>query len=207
MKHLPRTILAGALLIGAPAFANEAHHQAGAAAEPPVATDPAPPQKQSTGMMINNSMMGGMDSSGMISNDMRSDGMMKMVMNMMSGGEGPMGQMMSPDRVEGRIAFLATELKLTDAQQPLWKAVADALRANAKAAKEMMASMPAGMMSAETGGRTPLERIALQERMLSARLGGLHRLETALKPFYSELDDTQRSVADKLLMPAPMGMM
>ena len=36
------------------------------------------------------------------------------------------------DHVEGRIAFLKTELKITDAQQPLWNAVGDAMRANAK---------------------------------------------------------------------------
>ena len=34
--------------------------------------------------------------------------------------------------VEGRLAFLKTELKITDAQLPLWNAVADAVRANAK---------------------------------------------------------------------------
>ena len=34
--------------------------------------------------------------------------------------------------VEGRLAFLKTELKITDAQLPLWNAVAEAIRANAK---------------------------------------------------------------------------
>ena len=43
------------------------------------------------------------------------------------------------DHVEGRIAFLKTELKITDAQQPLWNAVADAMRASAK---DMAAMMP-----------------------------------------------------------------
>ena len=43
------------------------------------------------------------------------------------------------DHVEGRIAFLKTELKITDAQQPLWNAVGDAMRANAK---DMAAMMP-----------------------------------------------------------------
>src|SRR5437868_2827142 len=39
--------------------------------------------------------------------------------------------------VEGRLAFLKTELKITDAQLPLWNAVADAIRANVKSMGEM----------------------------------------------------------------------
>src|SRR6516164_4872740 len=39
--------------------------------------------------------------------------------------------------VEGRLAFLKTELKITDAQLPLWNAVADAIRANAKSMGDM----------------------------------------------------------------------
>jgi hypothetical protein len=58
-------------------------------------------------------------------------GMMQMIM----------GQNGMAGHVEGRIAFLKTELKITDAQEPLWNAVADAMRANAKE----MAEMPHGM--------------------------------------------------------------
>ena len=49
-----------------------------------------------------------------------------------------MGQNAMAEHVEGRIAFLKTELKITDAQQPLWNAVADAMRANAKEMTDMM---------------------------------------------------------------------
>src|SRR5690349_15695774 len=50
---------------------------------------------------------------------------------MMGQGGMPMMGMMQR-HVEGSIAFLKTELKITDAQLPLWNAVADAIRANAK---------------------------------------------------------------------------
>jgi hypothetical protein len=43
--------------------------------------------------------------------------------------------------IEGRLAFLKTELKITDAQAPQWNAYADALRANAKRKGEMMHAM------------------------------------------------------------------
>lgn len=201
MTTLRKTILAGAmLLISATAFAEDAHHPAAGAAEAPPAAAPAPaeqPDAPGAGMMVPGGMM--------------SEGMMRMMMGMMSGGDrpmgGPMGQMMSPDHIEGRVAFLRTELKVTDAQQPLWQVVAEALRANARMAKDMMAGMPDAMMPADSAPATPLQRIELHERMLSTRLEGLRQLKAALTPFYAALDDPQKAVADKLLTPAPMGMM
>jgi LTXXQ motif family protein len=58
-------------------------------------------------------------------------------------GSGMMGMM--GEHVEGRIAFLRAELKITDAQVPQWNTFADALRANAKRMGEMRNTM-GGMM-------------------------------------------------------------
>ncbi|TIV87979.1 MAG: hypothetical protein E5V93_01840 [Mesorhizobium sp.] len=200
MNTLFRTLAIGAgLAFSAPVLANDAHHPAGSgdASPPPAATENAEDGGTGLGMPM---MMGSS-----MPNTMMSNGMMKMMMDMMAGGD--MGQMMSPEHIEGRIAFLSTELKLTKAQRPLWDAVAEALRANAHSAKDMMAKMPAGMMGGDTAPETPVERIEVQERMLSTRLEGLRRLKVALAPFYASLDDAQKAVADKLLAPAPMGMM
>ena len=199
MKRLNGTILAATMiLMPAAGFAEDAHHP-GAAQEPTAessAPAPAPQADAPDGGMMN-------------------EGMMRMMMGMMGGGMAgggqptayPMGQMMSPEYVEGRIAFLGTELKVTDAQQPLWQTVAEALRANAATAKDMMPGMADGMMPSKTEPTTPLQRIEIQEKMLSARLDSLRRLKAALEPFYAALDDTQKAVAGKLLVPAPMGMM
>ncbi|MDX8519871.1 Spy/CpxP family protein refolding chaperone [Mesorhizobium dulcispinae] len=201
MKNLFSTLAIGTLLaLSAPVLANEAHHTTGGGngSPPAAATEKAEDAGSATPMMMGRSM----------SNNMMSNGMMKMMMmDMMSGDDSPMGQMMSPEHIEGRIAFLSTELKLTKAQRPLWDGVAEALRANAGSAKDVMAKMPAGMMSGDSATGTPVKRIELQERMLSTRLEGLRRLKAALEPFYASLDDAQKAVADKLLMPAPMGMM
>ncbi|MDG4881858.1 ElyC/SanA/YdcF family protein [Mesorhizobium sp. WSM4884] len=67
-------------------------------------------------------------------------------------------------------------------QRPLWDAVAEALRANARSAKDMMAKMPGGMMSGDTTAETPMERIEVHERMLSTRLEGLRRLRVPWSP-------------------------
>ena len=42
------------------------------------------------------------------------------------------------ERVEARLAYLKTALKITDAQQPQWDAFADTLRKQARAADERM---------------------------------------------------------------------
>ena len=70
------------------------------------------------------------------------------MMGMMGPG-GMMSMMMSmAGHVEGRIAFLKTELKITDAQTPQWNAFADALRANAQRIREMRTTMMQGGMMA-----------------------------------------------------------
>ena len=61
------------------------------------------------------------------------------------GMAGPgMGGMATIDHIEGRIAFLRTELKITDAQASAWDAFAEALRTNAKKLGEVRSTMMTG---------------------------------------------------------------
>ncbi len=53
------------------------------------------------------------------------------------------GMMMGSRHIEGRLAFLKTELKITKDQEPKWQAYADALRANAAAMQDQMDAMMA----------------------------------------------------------------
>lgn len=180
MKILPKAILAGVLLVlTAPAFAEEAHH---------TGSDPAstPPPAAASGVPPGMGMMSG--------------GMMPM-MNQMSG-------MMAPAHVEGRIAFLKTELKITSSQEPLWQGFAEALRSDARTmddmAKKMQGMMMSGMKETES---SLIDRLDRRESMLNAHLDRLRRIRTALGPLYESLDDEQRRSADELIMPVAMGMM
>lgn len=121
---------------------------------------------------------------------------------MMGSGGGMMMRMMQ-GHVEGRLAFLKTELKITDAQLPLWNAVAEAIRANAKSGTEMMEGMAGAMMG--QGANLPA-RLAAREKMMTARLEALRKLKSAVDPLYAALSDDQKKTADELLM-SPMGMM
>jgi LTXXQ motif family protein len=168
---------------------HEAHHpqQQNAA---PAPTQPAPPAGQSgTGQgMMGQGMMGG--------------GMMNMMQMMGSRqSECAMGGMGTIDRVEGRIAFLRTELKITDAQSVAWNAFADTLRNNAKYLGEVRASM----VSQPGASQSLVDRLALQEKWLLARLEGIRAIKSALTNLVGALSDEQKKTVDELLAPH-MGM-
>jgi len=129
-----------------------------------------------------------------------SRGGMPMMGERQMGGMPMMGSM--ADHVEGRIAFLKTELKITDAQQPLWNAVGDAMRANAK---DMAAMMPMMQSMMQPSGTLP-EKLAGREKAMTAHLEALRKLKSAIDPLYAALSDEQKKTADQLMV-GPMGIM
>ncbi len=210
------------------AIADDAHHPDGATTtQPQSAPTPAPaPQAQTAkpGAAANAPMIGqGMGSGaivqpgtqqpggqpGMMMNmdQMRSmmgqqdgqSGMMSMMRQMMMGQQAAMG--LPFEHVEGRIAFLKAELKITDAQAPQWNAFADTLRSNAKAHQAVHEQMTKGGMLSSWP-----DRLVFQQKALSTRLDAVKALDAAAKPLYAVLTDDQRKLADKLLT-GPMGMM
>jgi LTXXQ motif family protein len=189
---MKRLALAALLLATAnsPSFAQSATHDHGQK-DAPATEQPAAPKGQSgTGGMMGGGMMKG--------GKMPMMDMMQ-TMGMMRPGGGGMG-MATIDRVEGRIAFLRTELKITDAQSAVWDPFADALRANAKSLGEVRAAM------AGASQQGLIERFALQEKWLAARLEGTRAIKAALTNLIGTLSDEQKKAADELLAPH-MGMM
>jgi hypothetical protein len=186
LMHQPKTriSLAVALALAATgAFAADAEHdQHHPGASPPAAVATLPPSTPGT-------PMAGMPAG---SGTMPMTGMMQMMMN----------QNGMASHVEGRIAFLKAELKITDAQQPLWNPVADAIRANAKS----MADMPHGMAMMSGGSCTLPEKLVAREKALSAHLDGIRTLRTAFDPLYAALSTDQKKTADNLMI-GPMGIM
>ncbi len=139
-------------------------------------------------------MMGGR---GGMSGDMMQ--MMSMMRNMMTMMSAQSGMMVA--HVEGRIAELKTELKITDAQMPQWNRFAEALRGTAKSMNEMHQEM---MQS--RGTKTLPERLAVREKVLTAHLTSVKALQEALQPLYAALSDEQKKIADRIMI-GPMGMM
>jgi LTXXQ motif family protein len=105
------------------------------------------------------------------------------------------------DRIEGRLAFMKTELKITDAQAPQWNKVADAIRTSAKSMNDRMRSM----WSADQKATTLLERLDVHEQFMTARLDEIKQLKGALQELYAVLGDEQKKEANNLVLPM-MGM-
>lgn len=116
-------------------------------------------------------------------------------------GGGMMGDM-PLKHVEGRLAFLKTELKITPAQEPQWTKFAEGVRSTAK---NVQASKPP-MMHGGMKTATAPERLAHYEKTLTARLETVRALKATVEALYASLSDEQKKLADELLM-GPMGIM
>ena len=184
---------ANGALAQAPADSHEQHHPA-AAGTPELLPAPAPPTPPA-----GQAATGGPQ--GMMGN-------MPMMMDMMRMMAGVPAGVHTIDHVEGRISFLRTELKITDAQANAWNAFADALRTNAKKLGEVRASMMSHMGAGQQQVPTLAERVNLQERWLAARLEGTRALKSAFTNLDGVLSDEQKKTANELLGPhMGMGMM
>lgn len=136
----------------------------------------------------------------------------RMGMDMGQGMAGPgmmdkmMSMMMGASHTEGRLAFIKAELKITEAQTAQWNAFAEAVRANAATMGEMRRSM-----GPHQGGSATLpERLALEEKAVSAHLAALKRVADSLNKLYGALSPEQKKTADGIVigpMGMPMGMM
>ena len=132
---------------------------------------------------------------------------MPMMRGMQHGGMMPMmgmGMMGMADHVEGRIAFLKAELKITDAQLSQWNTFADTIRSNAQRIGEMRGTMMQGGMMGQTA--TAPDRLDRMEKMMTAMVEAVRSAKAALGPLYAVLSDEQKKMADTLLH-GPMGMM
>ena len=155
------------------------------AAVPAIADDQHHPAAPAAGMPGGGMGMGG------------AGGMPMGMMPMMGMG----GMQMMAEHVEGRIAFLKAELKITDAQLPQWNAFADALRDNAKAMQGMMGPM----MGMGQDGTLP-DKLAAREKQLGGQLDAIRKLKAAADPLYAVLSADQKKTADEIMV-SPMGMM
>lgn len=202
---MTRLTMATALTVAAltvPAWAQapaEHDHSHSGNTEKSVPASPAPGPATAApqgGMGMMNDMKNMMSSM----SAMHSMGMMQM-MGMMGRG---MDGMATIDRIEGRIAFLRAELKITDVQADAWNGFADALRTNARKLTEVRATampkpgdgQPASALSA---------RLDQQEQWLAARLDGTRAMKSTFAKLNEALSDDQKKTANDLLAPH-MGM-
>lgn len=113
------------------------------------------------------------------------------------GSHGPAAFGMRAQHIEGRIAFLKAELKITPAQEPAWRAVEKVMRDNAaergKLRQEVLANKDKPLNA--------VERLDRRSRFVETRAKEFSAFANAFKPLYDQLSDDQRKAADALFQP------
>jgi LTXXQ motif family protein len=105
--------------------------------------------------------------------------------------------------IDGRLAYLKAELKITEPQEQLWNTYAAAARDNTNT----MLARCSTMMSRHSGSTVSLpDRLDQNEQLMAAHLDAMRAMNKALKPLYAALSDDQKKTADQLFW-GPIGMM
>ena len=111
-------------------------------------------------------------------------------------GQQPERPRFDPTRhIEGRIAFLKTELKITDAQAPQFEKVAQAMRDSAKERAQAFQQFRGDRDKPQSA----LERLEMRARFDQMRSQQAERFLAAFRPLYQSLSDDQKKAADELL--------
>jgi periplasmic protein CpxP/Spy len=105
-----------------------------------------------------------------------------------------MERMMPGQFVEGRIAFLKAELKITPAQETQWQSVAGAMRDNAKTLDQTITAA-----RQNRGATDAVQRLELREQFAKVRADNTARLLAAFKPLYGSLSPEQQQTANQLV--------
>ncbi len=112
------------------------------------------------------------------------------------------------ERIEARLAYIKTALKITAAQEPQWNAYADVMRKGAKEAEQRMQDWRAQHKPGARGPAQRLNAIERLERMQTFHANAVTRINELLaveKPLYAALSPEQKRVADQVLTPGRRG--
>jgi hypothetical protein len=107
------------------------------------------------------------------------------------------------ERVEARLAYIRTALKITDAQQPQWEGFANVLRKHARDMDQRMSERRAhfqkGAQRPDRQNVTAIERLERTQQRMAQRSARLNEVIAAAKPLYASLSPEQKQVADAMI--------
>jgi hypothetical protein len=101
--------------------------------------------------------------------------------------------------IEGRIAYLRAELKITPAQSAQFDKVAAVMRDNAKSSAEMFEQARAARAANPNAAPDAVARLNERVKVAEARTAGMKKFVDAFAPLYQSLSDDQKKSADELL--------
>lgn len=94
-------------------------------------------------------------------------------------------------RVEERIAYLQSQLKITPAQEPQWNTFADVMRENGKTMGDMYRQR-----SEVAKTQSALDNMQQYVDIAQAHADGMKKLVAAFDPLYNSLSPEQKKLAD-----------
>jgi len=108
--------------------------------------------------------------------------------------QGPGAAREHVEHIDGRVAYLKAELKITPAQEAEWGAVEKVMRENAAERMTLRQQFDAD----KDKPATAVDRLARREAVAEARAKSIRAFATAFKSLYDHMSDDQRKVADGL---------
>lgn len=106
------------------------------------------------------------------------------------------------ERVEARLAYIKTALKITDAQLPQWNAFADSLRKQAAERDQRIKKWRAQAgQRTERQQPTAISRLERRQQFHAAAVVSLNERLAVQRPLYAALSADQNQVADEVLAP------
>lgn len=113
-------------------------------------------------------------------------------------GGAPTQSAVRSNAVEARIKSLHDQLKITPAEEPQWKAVAQAMRDNAKNTGMLIADRAKNAKS-----MTAIDDLHSYRAILQSHLDGIDHLTTAFETLYASMPDAQKKIADAVFSRRP----
>ncbi len=104
------------------------------------------------------------------------------------------------ERVEARLAYLKTALKITSAQESQWNTFANTLRTQAKDMDKRIQDRRAqGAKGSERGNVDGIARLERMQTRMQERSQRLGQVIIAAKPLYASFSPEQKQVADEMI--------
>ena len=96
------------------------------------------------------------------------------------------------ETVEQRITTLHTALKITPGEEPLWNAVAQAMRENAAAMDKLVAQV----RTTPPQNMTAVDDLKMYQKFAQAHTDGLTNLIVSFEKLYAAMPDAQKKITD-----------
>ncbi len=100
------------------------------------------------------------------------------------------------ERIEARLAYAKTALKITPAQETQWNALANVLRRHAATMDQQVTQRRAANRDQPASA---IERLTRRQTLMSEAAARMGEVLEAAKPLYAVLSDEQKKEADALL--------